>query len=124
MLFRSDGNRTAVNSPACIPDVVSVGATDNPDSGTKGIAYDKKATPVIARYSNGWSQTDFYLNGRWYVTNLDGTTKFMVGTSNASASMAAWWLLNRKDTFDATYTSLVTTPTRNDWLSGRYVALP
>ena len=117
-------NRTAINSIACLPDVVSVGATDNPDPGTTGKAYDPTAKPYIARYSNGNSTVDFYLNGRWYVTNYNGTTKFMVGTSNATASLSAWWLLNKKETFDATYSSFVTTTASNDWLTGRYIAIP
>jgi hypothetical protein len=120
----NDSNRTAINSIACLPDVVSVGATDNPDPGITGKAYDKTAKPYIARYSNGDPTVDFYLNGRWYVTNYNGTTKFMVGTSNATASLSAWWLLNRKATFDATYTSFTTIPASNEWLIGKYIALP
>lgn len=122
----NNGNRTAINSIACLPDVVSVGATDNPDPGVSGIAYDPKAKPYIARYSNGTPDTDFYLNGRWYVTNLSGTTKFMVGTSNATASLSAWWLLKKQSTFDATYAALVATTTTasNEWLTGKYIAIP
>ena len=119
-------NRTAINSIACLPDVVSVGATDNPDPGVSGKAYDKTAKPYIARYSNGDPTVDFYLNGRWYVTNYNGTTKFMVGTSNATASLSAWWLLNRKASFDETYKAFVSSATTasNEWLSGRYISLP
>lgn len=122
----NNSNRTAINSIACLPDVVSVGATDNPDPGITGKAYDKNAKPYIARYSNGNSSVDFYLNGRWYVTNYNGTTKFMVGTSTATASLSAWWLLNNKGSFDSTYSWLVSTSTTasNEWLSGRYIVLP
>lgn len=120
----NNSNRTAINSIACLPDVVSVGATDNPDPGITGKAYDKNAKPYIARYSNGDPTVDFYLNGRWYVKNYDGSTKFMTGTSNATASLSAWWLLNRKDTFDATYSSFPTVPASNEWLTGKYIALP
>jgi hypothetical protein len=121
----NDGNRTAVYGPACISDVVSVGATDNPDPGTKKLAYDKLAKPYIARYSNGWATTDFYLNGRWYVKNADGTTKFIVGTSNATASLAGLWSLN-PGTFDATYSKFAigSTEAKNEWLTGRYVLIP
>ncbi|NBT46632.1 MAG: hypothetical protein EBT07_02265 [Actinobacteria bacterium] len=119
----NDSNRTAVSSPACLPDVVSVGATDNPWGGMEPYAWDPQAKPYIARYSNGDKTVDFYANGRWFVTNVDGTTKFMVGTSNATASIAAWWLLNRQTTFDATYNKIAatTTPTSNEWLTGKYV---
>lgn len=122
----NNSNRTAINSIACLPDVVSVGATDNPDPGITGKAYDKTAKPYIARYSNGNSTVDFYLNGRWYVKNYNGTTKFMAGTSNATASLSGWWLLNRKSSFDETYQWLVSSSTTasNEWLTGKYITLP
>jgi hypothetical protein len=119
-------NRTKVNSPACLEDTVSVGATDNPWKGAGTLEYDRNAKPYIARYSNGNNTTDFYLNGRWIVTNLNNTTKFMLGTSNAAASLSAWWLMNKKATFDETYNSFATTATiaSNEWLTGRYIQLP
>lgn len=119
-------NRTQVNSPACLEDTVSVGATDNPWTGAGTKEYNRDAKPYIARYSNGNKTTDFYLNGRWTVTNLNNTTKFMVGTSNAAASMSAWWLINKQNTFDATYKLLMdsTIEAKNEWLVGRYVQLP
>ena len=119
-------NRTKVNSPACLEDTVSVGATDNPWTGAGTKEYNRDAKPYIARYSNGNNTTDFYLNGRWTVTNLNNTTKFMVGTSNAAASLSAWWLINRQTTFDATYKLLMdsTVEAKNEWLVGRYVQLP
>jgi len=119
-------NRKQVNSPACLEDTVSVGATDNPWTGAGTKEYNRDAKPSIARYSNGNNTTDFYLNGRWTVTNLNNTTKFMVGTSNATASLSAWWLLNRKATFDETYNTFATGATiaSNEWLTGRYIQLP
>lgn len=123
----NDGNRTAVFSPACLTDTVAVGATDNPDPGVTGIAWDKKAVPYIARYSNGaQGQTDFFTNARWYATMLDGSTKFTVGTSNATAAMAGWWLLNRKATFDETFNTIMATTTdiKNEFQNGKYVTIP
>jgi hypothetical protein len=108
-------NRTAMNSIACLPDVISVGATDNPHPGTQGIAWDQSAKPYIARYSNGNTQTSYYTNGRFYVTNANGKTKFMVGTSNASAALSALFLINRNPS---------TTTASNEWLTGRYVFIP
>ena len=105
-------NRTAMDSIACLTDVISVGATDNPDPGSSGKAWDPKAVPYIARYSNGNAQTSYYTNARWYVTNNNGTTKFMVGTSNASAALSALFLTNRNP---------VTTTVSNEWLTGKYV---
>ena len=123
----NDGNHTAVNSPSCLTDSVAIGATDNPWPGVQPITYDEKAAPYIARYSNGaQGQTDFFLNARWNVKQLDGSTKFTVGTSNATAAMAGYWLLNRKATFDETYASIlaVTTDAKNEFISGKYIFIP
>jgi hypothetical protein len=123
----NDKNRTNVFSPACLPDAVSVGATDNPWPGVQPIEYDPNAAPYIARYSNGaQGQTDFFLNGRWNAMQLDGKTKFTTGTSGASAAFAGWWLLNRKETFDATFNALMATTVdaKNEFQTGKYVRLP
>lgn len=93
----NDGNKTQMHSIACLPDVISIGATDNPDPGITKQAYCKTCTPTVAKYSNG--NPTFFLNGRWFVTQTDGSTKFMVGTSTATASFAAWWVLNYKTTY-------------------------
>lgn len=123
----NDGDRTAVFSPACLPDAVAVGATDNPWPGVEPIEYDNTAAPYIARYSNGKTgQVDFYLNARYTVKTLNGSTKFTVGTSNATAAFAAWWVLNKKSSFDETYNSIMsaTIEAKNEWVTGRYVKLP
>ena len=110
----NDANRTAMMSPACLPNVVSVGATDNPDPGTTGKTWDPTAKPTIAFYSNGNAQTTYYTNGRFYTLQPNGTTKFMVGTSNASAAMSAWLLSNPNP---------VTSVASNQWLTGKYVLI-
>ena len=123
----NNSNRGAVFSPACLPDTVAVGATDNPWSGNGNNAYDPNAAPYIARYSNGaQGQVDFYLNARDYTKLTDGSTKFVVGTSNSAAALAGWWLLNRKATFDETFNAIMatTTETKNEFVTGRYVRLP
>ena len=123
----NNANRKDVFSPACLPDAVSVGATDNPWPGSQPIEYDPKAAPYIARYSNGaQGQTDFFLNGRWNAMQLDGTTKFTTGTSGATAAFAGWWLLNRKATFDETFNALMATTidAKNEFQTGKYVRLP
>jgi len=122
----NDGNKTAINSPACIADVIAVGATDNPWPGSEPYAWDSKAAPYIARYNNISSAIDFYANGRWFVTNANGTTKFTVGTSNATASIAGLWLLNRKSSVDATYATILATTTTasNEYATGKYVLIP
>jgi hypothetical protein len=123
----NNSSRTDVFAPACLPDTVSVGATDNPWPGLQPIEYDPKAAPYIARYSNGaQGQTDFFLNGRWNAKQLDGTLKFTTGTSGATAAMAGWWLMNRKETFDATFNALMATTidAKNEFQTGKYVRLP
>ena len=122
----NDGNKTAINSPACIADVVAVGATDNPWAGSEPYAWDSNAKPYIARYSNISSAVDFYANGRWFVTNANGTNKFMAGTSNATASMSGLWLSKRQASVDATYALVLsnTTTASNEYASGKYVLIP
>jgi hypothetical protein len=118
-------NRTAMDSPSCLSDVVSVGATDNPHN-LGGYAWDSTATPTIATYSNGNAKTTLYANGRWYVTNLDGSPRFIVGTSNATASVTGWLSLNLKGGWQDTYNNLIATASgsaKNEWLSGRYLLI-
>ncbi len=122
----NDGNHTTVMAPSCLTDTVAVGATDNPYPGVQPIAYDVKAVPYIARYSNGaQGQTDFFLNARWYTLQLDGTKRFTVGTSNATAALSGYWLLNRKATFDETFASILsnTTKIKNEFQSGSFVTI-
>ena len=82
----NDSNRTSMMSIACLPNVISIGATDNPDPGVSGKTYDPTAKPYIARYSNGNSLTSFYLNARWNTLQPNGGIKFRVGTSTATAA--------------------------------------
>jgi hypothetical protein len=120
----NDSNRTAMMSPACLSNVISVGATDNPDPGSSGKAWDPKAKPYIARYSNGTSATTVYSNARYFVTNLDGTTKFMVGTSNATAAVTAWLSLQSNTSWATTVQGLISGASgtaTNEWLSGKYL---
>jgi hypothetical protein len=122
----NNADRTTVMAPACLTDTVAVGATDNPEPGVQGIAYDVKAIPYIARYSNGaQGQTDFFLNARWYTLQLNGTKRFTVGTSNAAAALSGYWLLNRKATFDETFASILasTTQIKNEFQSGPFITI-
>ena len=121
------GNRKEMDSIACLPDVISVGATDNPHPGTSGIAYDANAKPTIARYSNGNAQTNYYLNGRMYVLQSSGVQRFTVGTSNATAAVTGLWTLNRKSSVGETklaLDALSTMTASNEWLTGKYIFLP
>lgn len=120
----NDGKVSQMMSIACLPDVISVGATDNPDPGIGGIAYCKTCAPTIAKYSNG--NPVFYTNGRWYVTQGNGTTKFTVGTSNATAAFAGWWVLNYKGSIAQTMDFLIkgSGVASNAERTGKYVTIP
>jgi hypothetical protein len=120
----NDANRTAMFSPACLADVISVGATDNPDAGSSGKTWSPTAPPTIATYSNGNAQTTLYSNARYIVTELSGKTKFMVGTSNATAAVASWITLHKGVDFNSTYQTLLSSANgtaTNTWLSGKYL---
>jgi hypothetical protein len=121
----NNSNRTNVNSIACLPNVISVGATDNP-AVMGGKAYDPTAKPTIGLYSNGNNATSFYLNGRWFALEPNGTNQFTVGTSCATAALSAWWVLNYQGSYDSTYNYLnsQSIPTSNSWLNGKYIKLP
>ena len=56
---------------------------------------------------------------------LNGSTKFTVGTSNATAALEGWWLLNRKATFGETFNALMATTTeiKNEFQTGRYITI-
>jgi hypothetical protein len=120
----NEKNRTNMAVPACIDEVISVGATDNPEVKNTGKGWDVSATPTIALYSNGNASTDFYTNGRFFYTAMDGTRQFSVGTSNATAAFAGMWMKNLRPTIAETYASFSTITTSNQWLTGRYVLIP
>jgi hypothetical protein len=122
----NDFNRTSMDSVACLPNVISIGATDNPDPGVTGKAYDPKAKPYIARYSNGNSATSFYLNARWNTLQPNGKQKFMVGTSLATAAFTGWWTSHMQGTYAATYAAIAASAgiASNEWLTGKYIFVP
>ncbi|MBU3692678.1 MAG: hypothetical protein FGM47_04085 [Candidatus Nanopelagicaceae bacterium] len=122
----NEKNRNNMAVPACIDEVISVGATDNPEVSNTGKGWDVSATPTIALYSNGNSSTDFYTNGRFFYTAMDGTRQFSVGTSNATAAFAGMWMKNLRPTITETHAffSSLSTNATNPWLTGKYVLIP
>jgi hypothetical protein len=120
----NDGSRTDMNAIACLPNVISVGATDNP-AFMGGAPYDPTAKPTIANYSNSNAQTTVYTNGRWFATNLFGSQTFITGTSSASAAITGWWSINNQGSYQATYNFLISTTktATNGTSTGRYVQI-
>lgn len=78
-------NRTKIDYPACIPQVIAIGATDTRYSarGVTGWIY-----PVMA-ISNSSPDLDYYTLGKYETTNLWGEKSVQQGTSVATAAFAA-----------------------------------
>lgn len=87
---------TRVDYPSCIPEAISVGATEK--------------TNRIALYSNGGSDLDFYSLGDYMVAN-----KRAVGSSASTVALASYWVKNYKGSYTQTYDYIkkVTQPTEN-----------
>jgi len=87
-VISSTGNmaRNYIDYPACIPEVVAVGATDKP--------YKLKGWGMIQpvqQASNYGVELDFVMLGWFNSTTLDGTKRDTTGTSNAAAAFAGLW---------------------------------
>jgi hypothetical protein len=77
-------NNKKIDYPACIPEVVAVGATDTRYSqrGVIGWIY-----PVMA-ISNSSSDLDYYTLGKYLTTNMFGEKSLQVGTSVSTVAFA------------------------------------
>lgn len=107
-VFASAGNGSKpdkVDYPACIPDVIAVGATDTRYSqrGVTGWIY-----PVMA-ISNGGLDLDVYALGRYNTLNVDGQPVVALGTSAATVALASKWTQSLSDgkTYAAQWESMV-----------------
>lgn len=107
-VFASAGNGSNPNKvdyPACIPDVIAVGATDTRYSqrGVTGWIY-----PVMA-ISNGGLDLDVYALGRYSTVGLDGQPVVALGTSAATVALASKWTqsLSEGKTYAAQWESMV-----------------
>jgi hypothetical protein len=107
----NDGNKKPVFTPACWKEVISVGAV------TSG--------GVIQTYSNAKGKVDIYIPDNYTSRMLDNSTKTTIGTSNSTAALSAWWLLNKRDSFKETYDYLLslTKPASNYLIKGAYFEL-
>ena len=79
-------NRTKIDYPACISEVVAIGATDT--------RYTLRNIPgwiyPIMNLSNSSSDLDFYTLGRYMTTDLNGNRSLKLGTSAATAAFASY----------------------------------
>jgi hypothetical protein len=107
----NDGNKKPVWTPACWKEVVSVGAV-TPEG-------------IIQTYSNAKGKVDIYIPDNYTSRMLDNSTKTTIGTSNSTAALSAWWLLNKRDSFKETYDYLLslTKPASNYLIKGAYFEL-
>lgn len=107
----NDGNSKPVFSPGCWKETVSIGAINS--------------VGTIQSYSNAQGKVDFYLKDNYTVTTMDGSKKDIYGTSFATASLSAWWALNKLNSIQDTYRYLqsVAKPTSNDFVKGTYLEL-
>ena len=106
-VFTSAGNRsnqTKVDYPACIPEAITVGATDTRYTlrTITGWIY-----PIMPN-SNGGADLDLYALGRYNTTMLDGTNTLVLGTSAATAAVASKWtqFLSEGGTYDSLWATI------------------
>lgn len=78
-------SRVKIDYPACIPQVIAIGATDSRYSsrGTTGWIY-----PVMA-ISNSSADLDYFTLGRFETTNIFGEKSVQLGTSVSTVAFAA-----------------------------------
>lgn len=107
----NDGNKKPVFTPACWKDTISVGAVTS-----KGI---------IQTYSNAKGKVDIYISDNYTTRMLDNSKKVTIGTSNSTAALAAWWLLNKRESLKETYDYLLSLskPANNSLVKGAYFEL-
>lgn len=106
-VFTAAGNRsnqTKVDYPACIPEAITVGATDTRYvlRNITGWIY-----PIMPN-SNGGADLDLYALGRYSTTMLDGTNTLVLGTSAATAAVASKWtqFLSEGGTYDSLWLTI------------------
>jgi len=97
-----NGGSTKIDYPACIPQAISVGATEDRYAmkEVSGWVY-----PIMA-ISNHNSEVDYFVNGKYTVSDLSNTKKVSFGTSNSTVAFATY--LNKMLTLGQTLPSVMT----------------
>ena len=90
------GNNTMVDYPACIPEAIAVGATEDRYAmkEVEGWVY-----PILAMSNNG-PELDLFVNGKYTVTDISNTKKVSFGTSGSTIAFATY--LNKRLTVGET----------------------
>ena len=106
-VFTAAGNRSnqiKVDYPACIPEAITVGATDTRYvlRNITGWIY-----PIMPN-SNGGADLDLYALGRYNTTTLDGSNTLVLGTSAATVAVASKWtqFLSEGGTYDSLWATI------------------
>ena len=90
------GNNTKVDYPACIPEAIAVGATEDRYAmkEVEGWVY-----PILSMSNNG-PELDLFVNGKYTVTDTSNTKKVSFGTSGSTVAFATY--LNKRLTMGET----------------------
>jgi hypothetical protein len=96
------GNNTKVDYPACIPEAIAVGATEDRYAmkEVEGWVY-----PILSMSNNG-PELDLFVNGKYTVTDISNTKKVSFGTSGSTVAFATY--LNKMLTLGQTLPSVMT----------------
>jgi len=80
------GNATKIDYPACIPQAIAVGATEDRYSmqQVSGWVY-----PIMTMSNNG-PDLDIYTNGRYITTDISDNKSLSLGTSNSTVAFATY----------------------------------
>jgi hypothetical protein len=81
-----NGGSTKIDYPACIPQAISVGATEDRYAmkEVSGWVY-----PIMA-ISNHNSEVDYFVNGKYTVSDISDNKKVSFGTSNSTVAFATY----------------------------------
>ena len=81
-----NGGSTKIDYPACIPQAIAVGATEERYAmkEVSGWVY-----PIMA-ISNHNSEVDYFVNGKYTVSDISDNKKISFGTSNATVAFATY----------------------------------
>ena len=81
-----NGGSTKIDYPACIPEAIAVGATEDRYAmrEVSGWVY-----PIMA-ISNHNSEVDYFVNGKYTVSDISDNKKVSFGTSNSTVAFATY----------------------------------